>query len=169
MAPTTKHKNRNKVAQHLLIHVVERRPGTYFLPVASLPSVKAALCSPARPSLSGAPASVAHVVSDPSRAFKSAVDVSVLNPDPTGRGALGKHREKGREINKGVFLGNAEQRLSDLPVIPNGWNNWPFPVPISGSTHETAKHVMMEGGVSQHPPPSSPTLGIAPAAGEEVC
>lgn len=98
-------KNRNKMAKHLLICVVLRdlerrgngRPGTYFLPVASHPSVRGALCSLARPSLGGALANVAHIVSDPSGAFKSAVDFSVLNPNTAGRRALDKHTENTQE------------------------------------------------------------------------
>lgn len=98
-------KNRNKMGKHLLICVVLRdpgrrgngRPGTYFLPVASHPSVMGALCSLARPSLGGTLVNVARVVSEPSRAFKSAVDLSVLNADTAGCRALEKHMENTQE------------------------------------------------------------------------
>lgn len=105
LAQRSANKNPNKTANHLLICVVlgdpERRgnghPGTYFLPVASHPRVMGALGSLARPSFGGTLANVAHVVSDPSGAFKSAVDLSVLNPDAAGRRALEKHTESTQE------------------------------------------------------------------------
>lgn len=104
-AQRSANKNRNKTTKHLLICVVLRdperrgngRPGTYFLPVASHPCVMGALCSLARPSLGGTLANVAHIVSDPSGAFKSAVDLSVLNPNAAGCRALDKHTENTQE------------------------------------------------------------------------
>lgn len=104
-AESSANKNPNKMAKHLFICVLlrdpERRgnghPGTYFLPVASHPSEMGALCSLAGPSLGGTLANVAHVVSDPSGAFKSAVDLSVLNPNTAGRRALDKHTESTQE------------------------------------------------------------------------
>lgn len=100
-AQSSANKNRNKKAQHLLICVLLRgpkrrgneSPGTYLLPVASYPSVAGAPRTLARPSLGGTLAGVARVVSDPSGAFKSAVDVPVLNRDTAGRRALDKHTD----------------------------------------------------------------------------
>lgn len=88
------------MAKHLLVCVVLRDLergggngllGTYCLPVASYPSVMGALCSLTGPALCRTLANVAHIVSDPSGAFKSAVNLSVLNPDTTGCRALDKH------------------------------------------------------------------------------
>lgn len=128
------------MAKHLLICVglgdLERRgngrAGTYFLPVASHPSVMRALCPLARPSLGGTLANVAHVVPDPSGAFKSAVNLSVLSPDTAGRRALDKHTENTRVINtadskdpgapNNVYCTTCAFYfgLSDLLVILNG-------------------------------------------------
>lgn len=70
------------------------RGGTHFLPVSGLPGVRAALCPLARPGLGGTLANVTRVVSDPSGAFQSAVDLSVLNPNAAGRRALHKHTQE---------------------------------------------------------------------------
>lgn len=66
---------------------------TYIFPVASHPTVMCAFCSLTRPDDGRTLVSITKILSDPSGALQSAVNISVLNADPTGYRALAKQTQ----------------------------------------------------------------------------
>lgn len=80
---------------------------TYVFPFAGDPGVTCTFCSLARPGDGGALASIAQVLSDPSTAFQSAVNISVLNSDSTGDRTLVKQTQSTQLIEKKAANGNS--------------------------------------------------------------